>query len=89
MTRQEIQERVMKVATEVFNLKPKEISLTDHFVHNLGADWSKVEEFVLKLEIAFDVYLMYEDTGDIISVQTAVKHLLGAFDTTGDFDTSE
>ena len=51
-------------------------------MEDLNANWFKINEFMIDLEIKFDIDIPYEDVENIITVQGAIDYIADALGVT-------
>ncbi len=84
MNLQEIQHHVISIAVEAFDLEstPEKVTVVSSLMEDLNANWFKINEFMIDLEIKFDIDIPYEDVENIITVQGAIDYIADALGVT-------
>jgi len=73
----EIEARVKKIVVEQLGVKEDEVTVQASFVDDLGADSLDTVELVMALEEEFETEIPDEDAEKIITIDDAVKYILG------------
>lgn len=71
----DIQERVKKIIIDQLNVEEEQVTLTAHFVEDLGADSLDNVEMVMAFETEFELEIPDEDTEKITNMKEAVAYI--------------
>jgi acyl carrier protein len=70
-----IEEKVKQIIVEQLGVDEAEVTLTAHFVDDLGADSLDIVELVMTFEEAFEIEIPDEDAEKILTVKDAIDYL--------------
>ena len=71
-------EKLQKIAAEVLNVEPEEVTMASTFVDDLGADSLDVFQIVMGIEEEFDIEIPAEVAEKIATVGDAVEQIKNA-----------
>lgn len=75
LSRDEIEQKVIKVTSEVLKIDEDKISLESNFQDDLGADSLDTVEIVMQMEGEFNTEISDEDAAKIATVKNAVDYI--------------
>lgn len=75
INRDTIEQKVIKVTSEVLNIDEDEISTDSNFQDDLGADSLDTVEIVMEMETRFDIEIRDEDAAKISTIKSAVDYI--------------
>jgi acyl carrier protein len=70
-----IEEKVKQIIVEQLGVDEAEVTLTAHFVDDLGADSLDIVELVMTFEEAFEIEIPDEDAEKILTVKDAIDYI--------------
>lgn len=79
-SRDEVQERVIKVTAAVLKMDPAEISPESNFIFDLGAESIDSVALVAGFEKEFDIEMDEDSALEVQSIDGAVDYILGYLD---------
>lgn len=77
LSRDQIEQKVIRVTSEVLKMDEDKISPESNFQDDLGADSLDTVEIVMQMEGEFDTEISDEDAAKIATVKNAVDYIEG------------
>ena len=77
VNREDVQKRVIKIASQVLKIDPSEIKPESNFVFDLGAESIDSVELVAGFETEFDIEMDEEAALEVQTVDKAVDYIIG------------
>ncbi|BAY62231.1 acyl carrier protein [Calothrix brevissima NIES-22] len=77
MSKEEVFEKVKAVVVDQLGVEADKVIPTATFIDDLGADSLDIVELVMAFEEEFDIEIPDEEAEKILTVQDAVKYIVG------------
>ncbi|MEC7948523.1 MAG: acyl carrier protein [Myxococcota bacterium] len=74
-TKEEVVAKVVELISSSLGVSPDEISATNSFIDDLGADSLDIVDLVILIEKEFDIEIPDEDAEKITTVQDAIDYI--------------
>jgi len=75
MSSDKIVSEIISIVEEILGLKREDISETDHFADDLGADSLDIVELIFEFEDHFDLQISEDAIDEITTIQKAANYI--------------